>query len=113
MVTEVTNHFPLDAVPDKCVFDLSQRLWNVHSHLMDYRIQVSLEPGKQQPAADALGRNPVWPWTVENSVGEVSDSGYEDACFMANEYGEECVFEGKLCVPMIADLIIAAKKGVD
>ena len=38
VVTIVTDHHPLVAVFDKCVFNLSQRLWNVRSHLMDYRI---------------------------------------------------------------------------
>ena len=60
VVTIVTDHHPLVAVFDKCVFDLSQRLWNVRSQVMDYRIQVAWVPGKQQVAADALGRNPVY-----------------------------------------------------
>ena len=55
VVTIITDHFPLVAVFEKCPYDLSQRLWNVRSRMMDYRIQVSLVPGKQQLAADALG----------------------------------------------------------
>ena len=66
-MTIVTDHYTLDAAFNKCSFDLSQRLWNVRSRLMDYRIQVSWVPGKQQLAADALGQNPVWPGMVENS----------------------------------------------
>ena len=69
-VTVVTDHFPLVAVFNKCVSELSQRLWNVWSHLMDQRIQVTWVPGKQQLAAAAFGRNPVWPGKVENSVEE-------------------------------------------
>ena len=57
--------------------------------------------GKQQLAADALGRNPVWPGTIENLMVEDSDSGYEDACFIANEYRQERMFEDELCDPMI------------
>ena len=38
VVTVVTDHFPLVAVFNKCVFDLSQRLWNIRSPLMDYKI---------------------------------------------------------------------------
>ena len=75
VVTIVTNHYPLVAVFDKCAFDLSQRLWNVRSRLMDYRIQVSWVPGKQQLAADALGQNPIWPGTVENSGEKIVTLG--------------------------------------
>ena len=58
-------------------------------------------PGKQQVAADALGQNPVWPGTVEHSWVEDEDSGYEDACFIANECRESRVFDDKLCDPTI------------
>ena len=75
VVTIITDHHPLVAVFDKCVFDLSQHLWNMRSHLMDYRIQVAWVPGKQQVAADALGQNPVWLGTAENSVMEDKDLG--------------------------------------
>ena len=75
------------------MYDLSQRLWNVRSHLMDYKIEVCWVPGKQQLAADALGRNPVWPGTTENNEEGYEDSGIEDACFVADEYREERMFE--------------------
>ena len=68
---------------------------------MDHRIQVKWVPGKQQLAADALGRNPVWPGTVKNSVEEDLDSGYEDVCYIANEYRKERMFKDELCDPMI------------
>ena len=51
---------------------------------MDQRIQVTWVPGKQQLAAAALGRSLVWPGTVENSVEEGLDSGYEGVCYIAN-----------------------------
>ena len=54
MVKIVTDHYPLVSVFNKRVFDLSQRLWNVRSRLMDYKIEVTWVPGKQQMAADAL-----------------------------------------------------------
>ena len=53
---------------------------------MDYKIRVSWVPGKQQLAADALGCNPVWPGTAENSVEDI-DSGYEDAYIVAMNTG--------------------------
>ena len=87
VVKIVTDHFPLVAVFDKC-----QRLWNVRSRLMDYKIKGAWVPGKQQITPDALGRNPVWPGTAENSEEKDDDSGYEDACFIANEYSEERMF---------------------
>ena len=121
VVKIVTDHYPLVAVFDKCVFDLSQRLWNVRSRLMDYKIEVTWVPGKQQMAADALGRNPVWPGTMENS-GEKDgdsgcenseekdgDSGYEDSCFIASGYREERMFEEEFCDPMIEELFSAAR----
>ena len=67
---------------------------------MDYKIKVAWVPGKQQIDADALGRNPVWLGTVENSEEKDDDSGYEVACFIANEYREERMFEDKFCDPM-------------
>ena len=86
---------------NKCVSELSQRLWNVWSHLMDQRIQVTWMLGKQQLASAALRRNPVWPGTVENSVEEGLDSWYAGACYIANEYRREHMFEDELCDPMI------------
>ena len=68
---------------------------------MDQRIQVTWVPGKQQLAAAALGRSLVWPGTVENSVEEGLDSGYEGVCYIANEYRREYMFEDELCDPMI------------
>ena len=47
VVTMITDHSPLVAVFEKCPYYLSQRLWNVRSRMMDYRIQVSWVPGKQ------------------------------------------------------------------
>ena len=61
-----SDHFPLVRIFSKCTSELSQRFWNIRSRLMDYRIQVCWVPGNQQLAADALGRNPVWPGTAEN-----------------------------------------------
>ena len=60
IISGITDHYPLVSVFDKWVFDLSQRLWNVRSLLMDQRLEVKWVPGKQQTAADALGCNPVW-----------------------------------------------------
>jgi hypothetical protein len=77
---------------------------------MDYRIQVSWNPGKQQLAADTLYWNPVWPGTLENSGKEDSDPGYEDTYFVANEYREEHVFKEELCDPMIEEMFSAAKE---
>ena len=39
-----------------------------------------------------------------------SDSGYEEAYFVANEYREERVFEDELCKPMIEEMISAARE---
>ena len=105
----VTDHFPLVLIFEKSMFDLSQRRWNVRSRLMDYKIQVCWIPGKQQMAADTLGRNQVWPGTADNSEGEDKDSGCEDACFIADEYKEECLFDDKFCDPMLEELFAAAK----
>ena len=60
-------------------------------------------------AADALGRNQVWPGTAENSEEENEDSGCEDACFIADEYREERMFEDEFCDPMLEELFAAAK----
>ena len=68
------------------MFDLYQQLWHVLSLLMGLRLEVKLVPGKQQAAADALGRNPVWPGTFENSSETGNDSGYEGAYYVASEY---------------------------
>ena len=38
------------------------------------------------------------------------DSGYEDACFVANEYRQERMFEDELCDPMIEELFSAARE---
>ena len=110
VVTIITDHFPLVAVFKNCPYDLSQRLWNVRSRMMDYRIQVSWVPGKQQLAADALGQNSVWPGTVENSGEQDNDSGYEEAYLVASGYREERVFEDELCDPMIEEMISAARE---
>ena len=110
VITIVTDHFPLVAMFGKCVFDLSQRLWNIRSLLMGQRLEIKWVPGKQQVAADALGRNPVWPGTAENSGEEGEDSGYEDVCYIASEYRESRMYEDKLCDPMIEELVAAAKK---
>ena len=109
MVKVITDHFPLVQVFSKCMFDLSHRLWNVRSRLMDYKIQVCCLPGKQQMAADALERNPVWPGTADNTEEGDEDSGCEDACFVADEYREERLFEDKFCDPMLEELFSAAK----
>ena len=77
---------------------------------MDYKIQVCWIPGKQQMAANALGRNPVWPGTAQNSEEEDEDSGCEDACFVADEYREERVFEDKFSDPILEELFAAAKE---
>ena len=109
MVKVITDHFPLVWIFEKNMFDLSQRLWSVRSRLMDYKIQVCWIPGKQQMAADTLGRNPVWPGTAENSEEEDEDSGCEDACFIAGEYREERMFEDEFCDPMLEELFAATK----
>ena len=90
VVTVVTDHFPLVALFEKCVFDLLQRLGNVRFHMMDQRMKVKWVPGKEHLAANALGRNPVWPGTVENSVEEGQDSGYEDASLQLYELTKVC-----------------------
>ena len=77
MIKVVTDHFPLVRTFSKCLSELSQRLWNVRSRLMDYRIQVCWVPGKLQQVADALGRNPVWPGSAENNEEGKEDLGYE------------------------------------
>ena len=100
VVRVVTDHFPLVRVFNKCMGDLSQRLWNVRSRLMDYKIEVCWVPGKQQMAADALGRNPVWHGTAENNQ-EGEDSGYEEARFIADDYKQEHVFEEEFEDPML------------
>lgn len=109
-IAVITDHYPLVSVFDKCVFDLSQRLWNVRSLIMDQRLEVRWVPGKQQAAADALGRNPVWPGTAENAEGEDYDSGYEEACYVAREYRESRMFEEELSDPMLEELFVAAKE---
>ena len=91
------------------MFNLSLRLLNMRSRLMDYRIEVCWIQGKQQMSADALGRNLVWPGTAENSQEDDKDSGCEDAGFIADEYKEERVFEDKFCDPMLEELFAAAK----
>ena len=88
---------------------INQRNANGRSHLMDYKIQFCWVPGKQKMAADALGRNPIWPGTAENTEEEDGDSGCEDACFIADEYMEERVFEDEFCDPMLEELFATAK----
>ena len=73
VVKLITDHFPLVQVFSKCMFDLSQHLWNVRRRLMDCKLQVCWVPGKQKMAADALGRNLVWPGTAENTEEEDGD----------------------------------------
>ena len=90
--------------------DLSQRLWNVRSRLMDYKIEVCWVPGKQQMAAGALGRNPVWHGTAENNQEREEDSGYQVACFIADNYRQERVFEEEFDDPMLEELFDAAKE---
>ena len=109
-MTIITDHFPLVAVFAKCVFNLSQRLLNVRSLLMGQRLEVKWVPGKQQVGADALGHNSVWPGTMENSGVEDKDSGYEDTCYIANEYRESRMYEDELCDLMIEELLAATKK---
>ena len=77
---------------------------------MDYRIQVVWVPGKLQQAADALGRNPVWPGSAENNEESEEDSGYEEACFIADEYRQERLYEEEFCDPMLEDMFAAAKE---
>ena len=103
-ISVVTDLYPLVAVLGKCVFDLSQRLWNVRSLLIGQRLEVKWIPGKQQVAADALGCNPVWPGTAENSGENTYDSGYEDAYYVFSEYRDSRVFEDKMCDPMVEKL---------
>ena len=38
-----------------------------------------------------------------------SDSGYEEAYYVASEYRDNRMFEDKLCDPMIEELFVAAK----
>ena len=45
-----------------------------------------------------------------DSVEEDLDSGYEDACYIANEYRKERMFEDELCDPMIEELFAAVKE---
>ena len=47
---------------------------------------------------------------MENSGEEDRDSGYEDACFVANEYREERLFEEEFCDPMTEEMFSAAKE---
>ena len=109
VVRVVTDHFPLVRVFNKCMGDLSQHLWNVRSRLMDYKIEVCWVPGKQQMAADALGRNPVWHGTAENNQ-EGEDLGYKEACYIADDYKQEHVFEEEFEDPMLEELYDAAKE---
>ena len=60
-------------------------------------------------AADALGRNPVWRGTAENSEEISDDSGVEDACFIADEYREEHLFEDEFSDPMLEELFSTAR----
>ena len=60
-------------------------------------------------AADALGRNPVWRGPAENSEVDNDDSGVEDACFIADEYRNEHLFEDEFLDPMLEELFSAAK----
>ena len=78
---------------------------------MDYKLDVCWVPGKQQMAADALGRNPVWHGTAENNEESDTDSGVEDAffSFIADEYREERLFEDEFADPMLEELYSAAK----
>ena len=47
---------------------------------------------------------------MENSEEKDDDSGYEDPCYIANEYREERIFEDKFYDPMIEELFSAAKE---
>ena len=47
---------------------------------------------------------------MENSEEKDNDSGYEDPCFIANEYREERIFEDKFYDPMLEELFSAAKE---
>ena len=91
VIKVITDHYPLGRVFSKGMYELSQRLWNIRSQLMDYKLDVCWVPGKQQMAADALGRNPVWHGTAENNEESDTDSGVEDAffSFIADEYRDE------------------------
>ena len=46
VIKVITDHFPLGRVFSKGMYELSQRLWNVRSRLMDYKIDVCWIPGK-------------------------------------------------------------------
>ena len=110
-ISVITDHFALFAVFDKCAFYLSQRLWNVRSLVMNQRLEVKWVPGKQQAAADALGRNLVWPGAAENAEEIGYDSGYEEALCVASGYRYDRVYEEELSDPMIVEWFDACKCG--
>jgi hypothetical protein len=51
----------------------------------------------------------VWPGSAENNEESEEDSGYEEACFIVNEYRQERLYEEEFCDPMLEDMFAAAK----
>ena len=51
----------------------------------------------------------MWPGSAENSEESEEDSGYEEACFIADEYRQERLYEEEFCDPMLEDMFAAAK----
>lgn len=109
----VTDHSPLVSIFSKSIFDLSTRLFNVRTAVMDHNLKVRWVSGKSQLAADSLGRNPVWKGSIENNNdGDVEMEGQDDhnCSYMSEEYKQAGLYEEELDDPMIIELMEAAKK---
>jgi hypothetical protein len=107
----VTDHHPLVGIFKKSIFDLSTRLWNVRSAIMDYNLRVRWVEGKRQLVADALGRNPVWKGSEENNDKSESDEEPEasEHANIAEEYADSGVFEEEFEDPMLTELFEEAR----